>query len=236
MGEITMTDVVAASYAISQEGLQYLPAPTKKNTALLLVDIQGMTTPEFLAAKAVAKGLPKGQVDAALLDYRSRFKPALEACGRLLAGARANSIPPIHVKIECLSADGRDTGFAHKLINWIQPPGSEGSRFLDECRPNPGEIVMTKTVSGAFSGTVLDRVLNHMGVRVLYIAGFMTDECVDLTARTALDLGYFTTLVSDATTTYFEDNYRHVVDKFTGWGLAAPAQQVIQTFEALPKG
>ncbi len=235
MGKVTMADVMAASYTITEKGLQYLPAPTKKNTALLLIDIQGLATPEHLAKKAIAKGLAEGEVNEALADYRHRFYAALGACEKLLAAARANGIPPIHVKIEALSGDGRDAGLAHKLVQWILPPGNEASRFLDECKPNPGEIVLTKTVSGAFTGTILDRVLDHMGIKVLYIAGFVTDECIDTTVRVALDLGYFANVVSDATTTYYQESYQAVIDKFAGWGISISTENVVKTFEVLPE-
>ena len=236
MGNVTMADVMAASYSITQEGLKYLPAPTKQNTALLLIDIQGLATPEHLAENAVAKGLDKTGVNEALADYRQRFYAALDACKRLLVAARANGIVPIHVKIEALSGDGRDTGFAHKLIQWILPQGNPASRFLDECKPNPGEIVLAKTVSGAFTGTILDRVLDHMGIKVLYIAGFVTDECIDTTTRVALDLGYFASVVSDATTTYYREGYQAVMDKFGAWGITITTENVIKTFEVLPEG
>lgn len=37
MGEITMADVVAASYKWTEEGMSMLPAQTRKNTALLMI-------------------------------------------------------------------------------------------------------------------------------------------------------------------------------------------------------
>ncbi|MBN1880729.1 MAG: cysteine hydrolase [Deltaproteobacteria bacterium] len=233
MAELTMVDVVAASYELSPDGLEHLPAPTKKNTALLLVDIQGLATPDYLAKKAVAKGLPEDQVTAALADYRERFDAALANCARVLSAARKNNILPIHVKIETRAIDARDAGLGHKLLDWRVVPGSDGARFLDECAPKPGEMVITKTASSAFIGTGLHQTLSNMGIRVLYVAGFVADECVETTVRVGIDLGYFTNLISDATTTYYEKNHRHVVDKFTEWGITITAQQVSEIFESL---
>ena len=233
MAELTMMDVVAASYELSPDGLKHLPAPTKKNTVLLLIDIQGLATPDYLAKKAVAKGLPEDQVAAALADYRERFNAALDNCAQVLAAARKHGIPPIHVKIETLTSDARDSGLGHKILDWRVVPGSEGAKFLDECAPKPGEVIMTKTGSGAFSGTGLHQTLSNMGIKVLYVAGFVTDECVETTIRTGLDFGYFTNLIADATTTYYKKNHQHVVDKFTEWGITATAEQVSQIFESL---
>jgi nicotinamidase-related amidase len=228
-----MQDVVAASYEISPDGLQYLPVPTKQNTALLLVDIQGLTRPEYLMKRATAKGLPEDQVTAAVADYRERFNAALANCARVLDAARANGIPPIHVKIETLTEDARDACLGHKLLDWRVVPGSEGAQFLKECAPKPGEVAITKTASGAFSGTRLHHALTNMGIQVLYVVGFMADECVETTVRVGIDLGYFTNLVADATTTYYEKNHRHVVDKFAEWGITVTAEQVPEIFKSL---
>jgi len=233
MADLTMADVVAACYQISPDGLQYLPAPTKKNTALLLVDIQGLATPDYLTKKATAAGLAEDQVTAALADYRKRFDAALKNSARVLADARKHGIPPIHIKIQTLDEDARDAGLGHKLLDWRVVPGSEGARFLDECAPKPKEMVVTKTASGAFSGTGLHQTLSNMGIEVLYVVGFMTDECVETTVRIGIDLGYFTNLVADATTTYYEKNHLHVVGKFAEWGVTVTAEQAEQIFGSL---
>jgi nicotinamidase-related amidase len=150
-----------------------------------------------------------------------------------LAAARKHGILPIHIKIQTLDEDARDAGLGHKLLDWRVVPGSEGARFLDECAPNPKEMVITKTASGAFSGTGLHMALSNMGIEVLYVVGFMTDECVETTVRIGIDLGYFTNLVSDATTTYYEKNHQHVVGKFAEWGVTVTAEQAEQIFGSL---
>ena len=231
MSEITLMHVIGAVYGLTEKGVQPPgPPPGKDNTALLLIDIQQMATPEYMARAAVKAGLPETAVQTALADYKERFYCAVENCSRVLNAARQNGIPPIHVKIESLSGDARDTSMVHKMLGWAYPPGSEGAQFLPDIAPKPGEIVLTKTVSGAFTGTILDRVLRHMGISYLFVCGFVTDECVETTVRDALDYGYLASIIRDATTAYTRETYAHVIGKFSGFGLTPAAEEVAGLF------
>ena len=175
MSNITLNDVLAASYKPVEK-----PVPMNRaNTALLLVDVQHLATPEHLAERGIAAGLEVTAVQHALADYNARFYAAVANCERLLHAARAAEIACVHIKIEALSGDARDTGPAHRRLGWRYPPGSEATRFLEPVTPAVGEIVITKTVSGAFTATNLDAVLRHMDIHWLIVAGFETDECID---------------------------------------------------------
>jgi len=229
MSTLTINEVLAASYA----QVERPPAATKSNTALLLVDVQQLATPEHLAERANASGLPEPEVTAALADYSARFYAAVDNCARLLASARETDIPCIHVKIETLGASGRDTGAAHRRMGWSYPPGSKESQFLSAVSPLPGEIVITKTVSGAFTATNLDSVLRHMGVEWLIVAGFETDECIEATGRTALDLGYLALFAEDACTAYEAESHDNFIGKYRSWGLVRTVQQIEAMFRKL---
>ena len=65
----SISEILAASYTFVEPP----PEMTRDNTALLLIDIQGLATPEHLAKQAVAAGLDSGAVNAALSDYSERF-------------------------------------------------------------------------------------------------------------------------------------------------------------------
>lgn len=64
MPTVTMSDVLAASYA----SVERAPAMTQANTALLLLDIQELATPEHLAEKAVNAGLETTEVACAAYE------------------------------------------------------------------------------------------------------------------------------------------------------------------------
>lgn len=226
---ITIDDVLAASYA----AVEPPPEMTRRNTALLIVDVQDLATPEHLAAAAVKSGLDVEEVDQALADYSARFYSAVENCARLLQTAREVDVARVHVKIEALSGDARDTGPAHRRMGWCYPPGSAESQFLAPVAPQEGEVVITKTVSGAFTATSLDSVLRHMGVQWLVIAGFETDECIEATGRAALDLGYVALFAEDGCTAYKEESHRHFMAKYAGWGLTRSTAELVSRLQSL---
>ena len=226
---VTLSDILAASYT-------FVEAPadmTKDNTALLLVDVQQLATPEHLAQKAVAAGLAADEVEVALADYAQRFYAAVDNCSKLLDAAREAQIACIHVKIEALSGTARDTGPAHRRLGWCYPPGSKETAFIDQVAPEVGEIVITKTVSGAFTATNLDAVLRHMGIDWLVIAGFETDECIEATGRAALDLGYVALFAEDACTAYEASSHHNYMAKYSGWGLTRSTQDLVSGLLAL---
>lgn len=212
---VSIEDILAASYTF----VEAPPKMARTNTALLLVDIQHLATPEHLAARAVQGGLDADEVTQALADYATRFYSAVDNCAHLLSAARESGIAVIHVKIEALSGDARDTGPAHRRLGWCYPPGSPETQFLTPVIPKQGEIVITKTVSGAFTATNLDSVLRHMGIQWLVIAGFETDECIEATGRAALDIGYTALFAEDACTAYQASSHDHFMSKYADWGL-----------------
>lgn len=226
---LSMRDLLAASYTLAEP----VSEMTVRNTALLLVDVQVLATPEHLARQAVDAGMDAKQVEAAVADYRHRFYRAVDNCERLLKAARAASVPCIHVKIEALSGDARDTGGSHRRLGWRYPPGSEASQILPQASPRDGEVVISKTVSGAFTATSLDSVLRHMGIERLVVAGFETDECIEATGRSALDLGYVLLVAEDACTAYEAASHDAFMGKYASWGVTRSTEWLLQRFASL---
>jgi nicotinamidase-related amidase len=231
---ISLTDVIQAVYGLPETGAGDLLSRAgldAGNTALLLIDVQGLVSPEYMARVAIRAGLPEQPVHAALADYADRFYPALRACSQLLQAARMYRVPPIHVKMQSLTTDGRDTNRAYRMLGWSYPSDGEATEFLLEVAPQPGEMVLTKTVGGAFAGTMLDRVLCHMSIKHLFACGFVTDECVETTLREALDHGYLAALVRDASAAYTADAHAYTVGRFSALGLTPAAAEVVAFFE-----
>ncbi|MEM1249485.1 MAG: isochorismatase family cysteine hydrolase [Acidobacteriota bacterium] len=230
MDRVSISEVLAASYTFVEE-----PAPmTRSNTALLLVDVQRLATPEHLAQRAEAAGMDASAVEAALSDYAQRFYAAVSNCQRLLHAAREAEIACIHVKIEAQSGSARDTGPAHRRLGWCYPPGSEETQILEQAMPTEGEIVITKTVSGAFTATNLDPTLRHMRIDWLIVAGFETDECIEATGRVALDLGYMALFAEDACTAYEAHAHEAFMRKYASWGLTRSTEELLGLLPSLP--
>ncbi len=80
----------------------------------------------------------------------------------------------------------------------IFAPDSIGAAPIDGLAPAEGEAVIYKHLPSAFPGTGLADVLQAQGIETLLIAGYMTHNCVDSTAREAFHRGYRVGMVSDA--------------------------------------
>jgi nicotinamidase-related amidase len=81
-------------------------------------------------------------------------------------------------------------------------PELPGNAFKEEVKPLPGETVLSKSTNSAFVGTGLEQYLRKADISQLVIVGLTTDHCVSASTRTASDLGFEVTLVSDATATF----------------------------------
>jgi len=116
-------------------------------------------------------------------------------------GFRANNLEVVHTRIQSLTRDGRDRGPGHKRLDLHAAPGSKEAEFLEQVAPQGDEIIINKTASGVFNATNIEYVLRNLGVTGLFIVGVYSNECVSTAIRDACDLGFYVTLISDATAT-----------------------------------
>ena len=124
-------------------------------------------------------------------SWGQRNQPEAETqINRLLAAWRGRGLPVLHVR-HLSSAPGS-----------TYRPGQAGVAFKPGLGPLPGEPVFTKSVHAAFVGTGLNAWLKQQGLQSLVIAGVITDNSVEATARLASDLGYASTVVADACFTF----------------------------------
>ncbi|HEY7061774.1 MAG TPA: cysteine hydrolase [Chloroflexota bacterium] len=78
---------------------------------------------------------------------------------------------------------------------WID--GNWGAEIIDELRPHPGEVVITKGTYSGFVRTDLDLQLRRRGIRYLFMTGIGTPTCVEATARDAYFHDYWPILLAD---------------------------------------
>lgn len=77
--------------------------------------------------------------------------------------------------------------------------GRFGGKFLPELAPVDGDIIASEHLcSSGFAGTDLHDQLQAREITHLIIIGLITNSCIEATARSAVDLGYHVTLVTDA--------------------------------------
>ncbi|MCK0208042.1 cysteine hydrolase [Starkeya koreensis] len=141
------------------------------DTALLVIDVQN-------------DYFPGGKYPLAGMDA------AAAKVADLIAAARWNRIPVIHVRHESPSSEA--DFFAE---------GTPGAEIHGAVAPLPDEPVVVKHNVNAFLDTGLDGLLKEKGIGSLVIVGAMSHMCVDAATRAALDLGYGVTLAHDATAT-----------------------------------
>lgn len=74
--------------------------------------------------------------------------------------------------------------------------------FKKEVRPIDGETIIEKSTNSAFIGTSLEVMLRSRGIAQVVIAGVITNNSVEATARMSGNLGFQTFVASDATATF----------------------------------
>jgi nicotinamidase-related amidase len=109
---------------------------------------------------------------------------------QLLSSWRDQGRPIIHVKHNSIHAGS---------VFHASHPGNDIQEFA---RPIGDEPLIEKQANCAFVGTDLEQRLRDSDVTTVVIVGFVTNHCVETTARIAGDLGFDTYVVADATGTF----------------------------------
>lgn len=131
---------------------------------------------------------------------------------RLQAAFRARGGEVVFVRIESLTVDGRDRGPQHRARGIHFPPGSREGEILAEIGPCRDELVLSKTCGSAFQGTNIEYVLRNMGRERVVVVGVVTGSCVQATTCDAVERGFETLVVEDATATWNDEMQQSAVE------------------------
>jgi nicotinamidase-related amidase len=119
-------------------------------------------------------------------------------------GNRNNPEAEGHIKV--LLSFWRQKRFPVFLIqhcsNELSSPfrgGQPGNEFKSFILPSENEVVIQKSTASAFIRTKLEKELMDREIDTVFIAGFVTNNSVEATARMAGELGFKTIIISDAT-------------------------------------
>lgn len=147
-------------------------------------------TPKPLAANAalVVIDMQNG-IDRPTLGRRNN-PDAENNIERLLDAWRSTRRPIVHV---------RHISRSPESIFW---PGQSGAQFQPRFAPLAQEHVVEKNVPDAFAATGLERWLRVRDIGQLVIAGVITNNSVEATARSAGCLGFEAIVASDAAFTF----------------------------------
>ncbi len=118
-------------------------------------------------------------------------------------------------------------------------PDQPGNAFIAEVVPLPDETIIEKQAHSAFIGTNLEQHLRNNNQASLVLAGVLTHNSLEATARHAGDLGFLAHVVADASwaveTTDFSGKLRSAEDvhNLSLAHLDDEYAKVIDTAEAL---
>jgi nicotinamidase-related amidase len=97
--------------------------------------------------------------------------------------------------------------------------GHSGNMLMEFAHPRPGEKLVQKSTTSAFVNTDLYEYIRRARIDGLVLTGFVTNNSVESTARSAGDSGINTIVVSDATACF---------DKITLKGKKVASEEVHQ--------
>lgn len=168
---------------------------TTANTALLVVDMQYFDAHPDWGEGRTAKELG---VAHCFDPYFEQIDDIIPRIQQLLTLFRNQEMEVIHLRVSELTTDSRDVGWKQLVRGLIVPSDWREADPLDEVAPVGDELVVSKSSSGVFPVTNLDRLLRNMGITTLIMTGTSTGGCVESAVRDAVDLGYDVVVVSDA--------------------------------------
>jgi len=161
------------------------------HTALVIIDMQkDFCVDGFATSRA---GRP--------LDAAKSIVPGLR---RLRGAARAAGVLVIHVGFETYPDHMSDSGpwlsqrrRATYAGDKIGISGDEGMEFIDELKPEAGELKVMKHRYSAFKGTDMDMLLRAHNIRTVVPTGVSTNVCVESTLRDAFEHSYYVCIPRD---------------------------------------
>ncbi len=93
-------------------------------------------------------------------------------------------------------------------------PGEWGTEIIDEMKAQDGEIVLEgKHALSGFTNTGLGEILEKNNIKNVVCSGFLSNVCVESTARSAYDLGYKVYIAKDASASGAKSNQDYVEEQ-----------------------
>jgi nicotinamidase-related amidase len=140
----------------------------------------------------------------------STMKPAFAQIDKLLSAARAAGVLVVYIQNQMLPGKRSTSGAWLRFLTSKDRTtamideqhcclvDSWGAEIVDELKPQKDEIVVKKWRSSAFVGTNLDMILRVNNIKSVVCCGFVTQGCVESTARDAGFYDYYPVVIEDA--------------------------------------
>lgn len=116
---------------------------------------------------------------------------------------------------------------------WGGERPNDWADFIDEIKPTPNDIIITKRQWGAFYGTELDLQLRRRRIDTVVLCGISTNIGVETTAREAYQHGYNLVLVEDAMSSQSNEEHEASVKFiFPRIGLVRSTARVLEMLKS----
>jgi gluconolactonase len=207
----------------------------REKTALLVVDPQNDNLHE------------EGSLGFIGSWRHARETGAVENVKRLVEACRAQGIRVFWIKQNRLPGgkdifpgtfDAKVMGLIHGALPDAFLGGTWDTEIYEGIKPllRDDEILIEKPGWSAFEATPLERHLNLLGANTLIVCGFLTDFCVEATARSASDRGYCTIIASDACAASCREDHAMALARFDRLiGPVAATEDLVKFIEQLPR-
>ncbi len=182
-----------------------------QHTALFVIDPQYDLCQEYLPngeKTPLAKMSDAAGIDPPAYDF-SLYPGVVTKLQALLEAARNSGVMIIYTQATRLP-EARSTWRTDYLskIYRVDPnkvtipifaiPGTPGWEFVEEIKPQEGDVVIQKSRQSVFIGTPIELVLKNNDIKTLIFTGCQTDCCVKATLRdAALGYDYLCVLLED---------------------------------------
>lgn len=171
-------------------------------------------------------GLERDKTAVLLMDYQRDIvehypepdrNGLLARAGAVLEGARRHAMRVVYVVVRFREnypeIGPRDLGRQRIKESGRLVEGTSGAEIMPAVAPKPGDVVITKRRTGAFSATDLETVLDAQGIDTLVLMGVSTSGCVLTTVRSAADMGYRLVVLSDCCMDRDEEVHRVLTER-----------------------
>ena len=173
-------------------------------------------------------------------DDLSSMPAAIAACGTLIDAARSAGVQVIYIQNQKLP-NNKSTSpswlrFLVARNGMVKNQdlclvGTWGAQIVDALKPQEGDIVVHKWRSSAFVATNLDMVLRTNRIKSVVCCGFITQGCVESTARDAGFYDYYPVVVEDAVANYHPHLHEASLTVQRTRYDVAPAKVVVSAWE-----
>ena len=177
-----------------------------KTTALLLIEYQNDFTTE---GGALHQGVK------AVMDSTNMLANSVQVANQ----ARAAGVTVMFAPISFAPGYREITPDPYGILKGVVDShafvrGTWGAAIADAILPAPEDIVIEgKRGLDTFASTNLDFILRSRGIKTLAVAGFLTNCCVESTARTGYEKGFRIVALTDCTATLSEEEQRFTFEK-----------------------